>query len=77
MRHSRVKGTDLKSLPNCPNQELTPKYMWQFEQQELIARGDKVVTLARHKWRAKGTGCKFEEDWAPVFTSRRGMIAAF
>jgi ketosteroid isomerase-like protein len=44
----------------------------QFEPQEFIAQGDKVVALGHYRWRAKSTGRTFEADWAHVFTVHGG-----
>jgi len=48
-----------------------------FEPRELIAEADRVVSLGRYEWRVKSTGRKFASDFAHVFTSRNGKIAAF
>ncbi|HEY6189949.1 MAG TPA: nuclear transport factor 2 family protein [Pyrinomonadaceae bacterium] len=49
----------------------------QFEPQELIADGDKVVSLGQYKWRVKATGREYGGDWAHVFTVRDGKITGF
>ena len=49
----------------------------QFEPQELIADGDKVVSLGQYKWRVKATGREYGSDWAHVFTVRDGKITGF
>jgi ketosteroid isomerase-like protein len=49
----------------------------QFEPQEFITQGDKVVALGHYVWRIKSTGRNFEGDWAHVFTLRDGKIVKF
>ena len=49
----------------------------QFEPQELIAEGDKVVSLGQYRWRVKATGREYGGDWVHVFTIRDGKIAGF
>ena len=49
----------------------------QFETQEFIAQGDKVVALGRYSWRVKATGKEFSSDWAHVYTIRGGKIVRF
>jgi ketosteroid isomerase-like protein len=49
----------------------------QFEPQEYIAQGDKVVVLGHERQRVKTTGEVGENDWAMVFTVRDGKIARF
>lgn len=49
----------------------------QFDPQEFIAQGDKVVVLGHYQWRIKTTGRPFESDWVHVFTLRDGKIAKF
>ena len=49
----------------------------QFETQEFIAQGDKVVALGRYSWRVKATGKEFSSDWAHVYTVREGKIVRF
>ena len=49
----------------------------QFEPQEFIAQGDKVVVLVRQRVRVKTTGRTFEQDTAQVLTLREGKIAKF
>ncbi|HZW21009.1 nuclear transport factor 2 family protein [Noviherbaspirillum sp.] len=49
----------------------------QFEPQEFIAQGDKVVALGHYSWKVKQTDQVFESDWAEVFTVRDGKIARF
>jgi uncharacterized protein len=48
-----------------------------FEPRELIAEGDKVVSLGRYEWRVKANGRKFASDFAHVFTIRNGKVVAF
>ncbi|MBX6314756.1 MAG: nuclear transport factor 2 family protein [Isosphaeraceae bacterium] len=49
----------------------------QFEPQEYIAQGDKVVALGRERQRVKASGQVAEADWAMVFTLRDGKVARF
>ena len=49
----------------------------QFEPQEYIAQGDKVVALGRYSWRVKATGREFSSDFAHVCTVRDGKIVRF
>jgi len=49
----------------------------QFEPQEFIAQGDKVVVLGQYTWRVKATGREFSSDWAHVFTVRDGKVVGF
>lgn len=49
----------------------------QFDPQEFIAQGDKVVVLGHERQRIKTTGQVVEVDWAMVFTLRDGKIAKF
>ncbi|HEX8136800.1 MAG TPA: nuclear transport factor 2 family protein [Pyrinomonadaceae bacterium] len=49
----------------------------QFEPQELIAEGDKVVALGQYSWRVKSTGREYGSPWAHVFTIRDGKITGF
>lgn len=49
----------------------------QFEPQEYIAQGDKVVALGHYTWTVKQTDRVFESDWAEVFTVRDGKITRF
>lgn len=49
----------------------------QFEPQQFIAQGDKVVATGRYVWRAKATGREYQGDWAHVFTIRDGKVVGF
>jgi uncharacterized protein len=49
----------------------------QFEPQEFIAQGDKVVALGHYTWTVKQTDRIFESDWAEVFTVHDGKITRF
>ena len=49
----------------------------QFEPQEFIAQGDKVVALGHYAWSVKPTDRVFESDWAEVFTVQGGKITRF
>ena len=46
----------------------------QFEPQEFIAQGDKVIVLGRYRRRVKATGRLDESDWVHVFTVREGKL---
>ena len=48
-----------------------------FEPRELIAEGDKVVSLGNYEWRVKANGRTFGADFAHVFTIRNGKVVAF
>jgi ketosteroid isomerase-like protein len=49
----------------------------QFEPQELVAEGEKVVSLGQYAWRVKSTGREYGGHWAHVFTIRDGKITGF
>jgi ketosteroid isomerase-like protein len=49
----------------------------QFEAQEFIAQGDRVVVLGHERQRVKATGLVAENDFAMVFTVRDGKITHF
>jgi len=49
----------------------------QFEPQEFVAEGDRVVALGQYLWRVKSTGREYGGQWAHVFTIRDGKIAGF
>ena len=49
----------------------------EFEPQEFIAQGEKVVVLGQYRWRVKSTGREFSSDWVHVFTLRDGKVAGF
>jgi ketosteroid isomerase-like protein len=49
----------------------------EFEPEEFIAQGDKVVALGRFAWRVRATGKQFRADWAHVWTVRRGKVTRF
>lgn len=46
----------------------------QFEPQEFIAKGDKVVVLGHERIRLKSNGRTCDLDWVHVFTLRNGKI---
>jgi ketosteroid isomerase-like protein len=48
-----------------------------FEPRELIAEGDKVISLGSYDWRVKSNSREFGGDFAHVFTVRDGKIADF
>ena len=45
-----------------------------FEPREFIEDGDNVAVLGRESATARDTGCKFESEWAHVFTVTGGKI---
>jgi ketosteroid isomerase-like protein len=49
----------------------------QFDPTELIAEGDKVISLGQDRWRVKATGREYGGGWVHVFTIRDGKIAGF
>jgi uncharacterized protein len=49
----------------------------EFDPQEYIAQGDRVVVLGHERQRVKATGLVAENDWAMVFTVRDGKITKF
>jgi uncharacterized protein len=49
----------------------------QFEPQEFIAEGEKVVALGQYLWRVKSTGREYGGYWAHIFTVRDGKITGF
>ena len=49
----------------------------QFEPQEFIAQGDKVVVLGHERHRVKSTGRTYEGDWVQVFTLRDGKVVRY
>jgi ketosteroid isomerase-like protein len=49
----------------------------QFEPREMVAQGDKVVSIGYYQWRLKTNGREFDSDFAHVFTIRGGKIVAF
>ena len=49
----------------------------QFEPQQFIAQGNKVVSLGHYAWRVRSTGREFESDFAHVFTISNGEVVGF
>jgi ketosteroid isomerase-like protein len=49
----------------------------EFEPQEYIAQGDKVVVLGRFLMRIKTTGRDFGSDWAHVWTVQGDKVTRF
>jgi uncharacterized protein len=49
----------------------------EFEPEEYIAQGDKVVVLGRFLMRIKATGKDFGSDWAHVWTVKDGKVTRF
>ena len=49
----------------------------EFEPQEFVAQGEKVIVLGQYRWRVKSTGREFASDWAHVFTLRDGKVVGF
>jgi uncharacterized protein len=48
-----------------------------FEPKELVAQGDKVISLGSYAWRVKETGREYSSDFVHIFTVRDGVIANF
>ncbi|MDQ3713520.1 MAG: nuclear transport factor 2 family protein [Acidobacteriota bacterium] len=48
-----------------------------FEPQEFIAQGDKVVVLGRSSGTVKATGRTIETEWVHIFTVKDGKITGF
>jgi ketosteroid isomerase-like protein len=48
-----------------------------FEPREVIAEGDKVISLGSYDWRVKSNSREFGGDFAHVFTVRDGKIVDF
>ncbi|MEN3295615.1 MAG: uncharacterized protein V7642_4868 [Burkholderiales bacterium] len=49
----------------------------QFEPQEFIAEGDKVVVFGQSRWTVKSNGNTYESPWAHILTIRNGKVARF
>jgi ketosteroid isomerase-like protein len=49
----------------------------EFEPQEFIAQGDKVVALGHYVWRIKSNDREYASDWVHVFTLRDGKVVGF
>jgi len=49
----------------------------QFEPQDFIAQGDKVVVTGRYRARIKPTGKTVESDWVHIHGFRGGKIVTF
>jgi len=49
----------------------------QFEARELIAEGNKVVSLGHAVWSVRPTDRLFESDWVHVFTIEDGKVVRF
>ena len=49
----------------------------QFEPQEFIAQGEKVIVFGQYRWRIKATGREFVSDWVHVFTLRDSKVGGF
>lgn len=49
----------------------------QFEPNDFIAQGEKVVSLGQYRWRVRSTGREYEGDFAHVFTIRDGKVTGF
>jgi ketosteroid isomerase-like protein len=54
---------------------LDPWEDYEFEPQEVIDAGGRVVVLGHQRATAKGSGVPVEMDWAHVITLRDGLIA--
>ena len=51
--------------------------MVEFQPNEFIAQGDKVIVLGRFTMRVKSTGRDSNSDWAHVWTVKDGEITHF
>lgn len=49
----------------------------QFEPQEFIAEGDKVVVTGQSIWKVKATGKTYENPWVHIFTIKDGKTTHF
>jgi uncharacterized protein len=49
----------------------------QFEPEEFIAEGDKVVVTGQSRWTVKSTGKSYDNPWVQIFTIRDGKVAEF
>jgi ketosteroid isomerase-like protein len=49
----------------------------EFEPEEYVAQGDKVVVLGRFTMRVKSSGGEFSSEWAHVWTVKDGQIRRF
>ena len=49
----------------------------QFEPQEFIAEGDKVVVTGQSIWKVKATGKSYENPWVHIFTIKDGKTTCF
>jgi ketosteroid isomerase-like protein len=49
----------------------------QFDPNEFIAQGDRVVAMGHYIWKVKPTNREYESDFVHVFTVRDGKITGF
>jgi ketosteroid isomerase-like protein len=49
----------------------------QFEVQEFVAQGDKVIAFGHYRWRIKFTGHLYESDFVHAFTISQGKVSRF
>jgi ketosteroid isomerase-like protein len=49
----------------------------QFEVQEFVAQGDKVIAFGHYRWRIKSTGHSYESDFVYAFTISQGKVSRF
>lgn len=49
----------------------------QFEPNEIIAEGDKVVVIGQSRWKVKSTGKTYDNPWVHVFTVKDGLTVRF
>lgn len=49
----------------------------QFDPNEFIAQGDRVVALGHYIWKVKANNREYESDFVHVFTVREGKITGF
>jgi ketosteroid isomerase-like protein len=47
----------------------------EFEPQDFIAEGDKVVATGISRWHVKSTGLTYDNPWTHVFTIRYGKVS--
>ena len=48
-----------------------------FEPKQFVAQGDQVVAFGSYSGTAKGTGRKFDCQWAQMFTVQNGKVVRF
>jgi len=48
-----------------------------FQTNEFVAQGDKVVVIGRYTGTAKATGRQYRSEWTMVFTLKNGKVVEF